>query len=120
MRSGLFYEATNENSTELDEVAGEVLIPGTTTDHEARLDFAERDFYQPCEMAYFDVNVFSLFAKSHLKTNLKSLFKKQGYKKKEKYNVKLIKVEHGVFTPVVLYGGFRRETCCFVPSGEDC
>ena len=100
----------------LQPLSGEVLTPGTTTDDEARLDFAGRDFWQPCEMAYFDVNVFSPFAKSHLKTNLESLFKKQEEKKKEKYNDRVIKVEHGTFTPVVLstYGGFGRETSCFV------
>ena len=67
-------------------------------------------------MAYFDVNVFSPFAKSYLKTNLESLFKKQEEKKKEKYNDRVIKVEHGTFTPVVLstYSGFGRETSCFV------
>ena len=27
-----------------------VLTPGTTTDDEARLDFAGRDFWQPCEI----------------------------------------------------------------------
>ena len=42
---------------------------------EARLDFAGKSFWQPCEMAFFDVNVFSPFAKSHLKTNLDTLFK---------------------------------------------
>ena len=36
--------------------------------------------------------------------------------KKTKYNERVIRVEHGSFTPVVLstYGGFGRESSCFV------
>ena len=67
-------------------------------------------------MAFFDVNLFSPFAKWHLKTSLDVLFKKHEEKKKEKYNDRVIKVEHGSFTPVVLsaFGGFGRESSCFV------
>ena len=68
-------------------------------------------------MAYFDVNnVFSPFAKSHKGTTLESLFKRMEDRRKEKYNDRVIKIEHGSFTPVVLsaYGGFGRESSWFV------
>ena len=49
-------------------------------------------------MAFFDVNVFSPFAKSHVKTNLDT-FKRQEEKekKKDKYNDRVIKIEHDSF-----------------------
>ena len=105
-----------ETEPRLQPLTGEVLAKGTSLDRDARLDFSGRGFWQPCEMAFFDVNVFSPFAKSHFKTNLDVLFKKHEEKKKEKYNDRVIKVEHGSFTPVVLsaFGGFGRETSCFV------
>ena len=100
----------------LQKLTGEVLAKGTSTDDEARLDFAGKGFWLPCEMAYFDVNVFSPIAKSHKGCSLDTLFKKHEEKKKIKYNDRVIKVEHGSFTPVVLsaYGGYGRETSCFV------
>jgi len=100
----------------LQPLTGEVLAKGTCTSDEARLDFAGKSFWQPCEMAFFDVNVFSPFAKSHVKTNLDTLFRRQEEKKKEKYNDRVIKIEHGSFTPVVMsaFGGFGRESSCFV------
>ena len=60
--------------------------------------------------------LFSPFAKSHKGCSLDTLFKKHEEKKKIKYNDRVIKVEHGSFTPVVLsaYGGYGRETSCFV------
>ena len=100
----------------LQPLTGEVLAKGTCTDDEARLDFAGKSFWQPCEMAYFDVNVFSPFAKSHKGCSLETLFKKQEERKKVKYNDRVIKVEHGSFTPVVMsaFGGFGRESSCFM------
>ena len=47
----------------LQPLSGEVLSTETTTDDEARLDFAGRDFWKPCEMTYFP------FTKLHLKTS---------------------------------------------------
>ena len=100
----------------LQPLSGEVLPPGANVEAEARLDFAGKGFWQQSEMAYFDVKVFSPFARSHLNVNLESLFKRQESMKKTKYNERVIRVEHGSFTPVVLstYGGFGRESSCFV------
>ena len=67
-------------------------------------------------MAFFDGNMFSPFAKSHKGTRLETLFKNMEEKKKDKYNDRVIKVEHGTFTPIVLsaYGGFMRESSSFL------
>ena len=100
----------------LQPLSGEVLPAGANEKIEARLDFAGKGFWQQCEMAYFDVKVFSPFAKSHMNSNLESLFKKHETAKKTLYNERVITIEHGSFTPVILsaYGGYGRETTCFV------
>ena len=100
----------------LQPLSGEVLRTGANVEEGARLDFAGKGFWQQCEMAYFDVKVFSPFAKSHLSSNLEALFKNQETSKKTKYSERVVRIEHGSFTPVVLsaFGGFGRETSCFV------
>ena len=100
----------------LQPLSGETLPPGSNVEDGARFDFAGRGFWQQCEMAYFDVKVFSPFAKSHLKSSLESVFKRNEQIKKTDYNERVIRVEHGSFTPVVMssFGGFGRETSRFI------
>ena len=67
-------------------------------------------------MAFFDIMVFNPIAKSHINTNLESLFKQKEALKKRLYNDRVIRIEHGSFTPVVLssLGGFGLETSRFL------
>ena len=59
-------------------------------------------------MAFFDVRIFNPFAKTHLDQKLDTVFKNQEALKKAAYNERVIRVEHGSFTPVVIsaFGGF--------------
>ena len=59
-------------------------------------------------MAFFDVRVFNPFAKSHMSSKLETVFKANEASKKRQYNQRVIQVEHGSFTPIVLsaFGGF--------------
>ena len=100
----------------LQPLTGEVLPPGSNKENEARLDIAARGFWQECEMAFFDVRVFNPFAKSHLQNNLDSVFKTNEKSKKREYNSRVIRVEHGTFTPIVVssLGGYGHETGRFV------
>ena len=79
---------------------------------EARLDVAARGFWQDGAMAFFDVRVFNPFAKAHIKSKLMSVFDSQEKQKKTHYNQRVIDIEHGSFTPIVLsaYGGAGLET----------
>ena len=63
-------------------------------------------------MAFFDVRVFNPFAKTHMKSELDKAFETAENEKKDEYNERVIKIEHGSFTPLVLsaYGGYSRET----------
>ena len=100
----------------LQPLSGEKLEDGSNLDDEARLDFAGKGFWQQCEMAYFDVKVISPFAKSHVNKKLSTLFDSAEASKKTSYKDRVVKVEHGSFTPVVMtaFGGFGRETSCFI------
>ena len=116
--SRLMDEVVHDVQTEphLQPLNGEVLPPGSNLEDDARADFCGRGFWQQWEMAYFDVEVFSPFAKSYMKSNLESLFERMENGKKTKYNSRIILVEHGSFTPVVMssFGGFGKETSPFV------
>ena len=63
-------------------------------------------------MAFFDVRVFNPFAKAYNNTKIDAAFDLNEKKKKVEYNQRMIDIEHGSFTPLVLsaYGGFGRET----------
>ena len=100
----------------LQPLSGEVLPPGANVENEARLAVAARGFWQECEMAFFDVRIFNPFAKSHMKSNLETAFKHNETMKKKAYNQRVIQIEHGSFTPIVLsaMGGFGMETSRFV------
>jgi len=90
----------------------ESLLSTANVAEEARLDIAARGFWEEGVMAFFDVRVFNPFAKTHLKSKLSSAFERNETEKKTAYNQRVIEVEHGSFTPVVLsaYGGFGQET----------
>ena len=118
MFAELLNDVANGVQTEppLQPLTGEVLPPGSNVENEARLDIAARGFWQDCEMAFFDVRVFNPFARSHLRNNLDSVFRTNENSKKRAYNNRVIRVEHGTFTPIVLssFGGYGHETGRFV------
>ena len=116
--ASLLNEVANEVRIEpnLQPLSGETLPNGANCEDDARLDVAARGFWQRCEMAFFDIRVFNPFAKSHLKNSLDSVFRSNETSKKKAYNSRVIQVEHGTFTPVVMssMGGFGKETTKFV------
>ena len=99
MVDNVAYEVQTEPS--LQPLTGETLSPGSNIEDEARLDIAARGFWQRGEMAFFDVRVFNPFAKSHLNLKLETVFKSNESQKKREYNDRVIKIEHGSFTPIV-------------------
>ena len=97
----------------LEPLTGETLTGKAANRAEgARLDIAARGFWQDGAMAFFDVRVFNPFAKTHMKSELDKAFETAENEKKDEYNERVIKIEHGSFTPLVLsaYGGYSRET----------
>ena len=105
----------------LQPLTGESLHRSANKQDEARLDIAARGFWQDDAMAFFDVRVFSPFAKTYINAKndkLDAAFNQNEKEKKNSYNQRVIEVEHGSFTPIVLsaYGGFGRETERFVSN----
>ena len=100
----------------LEPLTGELLPSGTKTADDARLDIAARGFWQQYEMAYFDVKVFNPYAKSYMSQNLEAAFKMGENSKKRAYNTRVIRIEHGTFTPLVFSscGGNGFETGAFI------
>ena len=100
----------------LQPLTGEVLPNSANRDDESRLDISARGFWQRGDKAFFDVRVFNPFAKSHLSTNLETVFRQQENQKKRDYNERVIRIEHGSFTPIVTsaYGGYGKETSRFL------
>ena len=105
----------------LQPLTGESLHRSANKQDEARLDIAARGFWQDDAMAFFDVRVFNPFAKTYINAKndkLDAAFNQNEKEKKNSYNQRVIEVEHGSFTPIVLsaYGGFGRETERFVSN----
>ena len=96
----------------LQALTGEELPKSANSKEEARLDIAARGFWQDGAMAFFDVRVFNPFAKTHINSKIEANFKLNETQKKNDYNQRVIDIEHGSFTPIVMtaYGGFSRET----------
>ncbi len=69
-------------------------------------------------MSFFDVKIFNPFSKTSLNMKLDSAFKANETAKKTEYAERIIQIEHGSFTPVVMsaYGGFGVETGRFVAT----
>jgi len=63
------------------------------------------------QRAFFLVRVFNPFAKSHLNQRLETAFTSNENEKKRHYNKRIIEVDQGSFSPLVLtpYGGSRRD-----------
>ena len=100
----------------LEPLTGEVLPSGSITGDDARLDIAAKGFWQTHEMAYFDVKVFNPYAKSYINQNLDAVFRSGESSKKRAYNSRVIRIEHGTFTPLVFSscGGNGFETGVFI------
>ena len=96
----------------LQPLSGEKLQHRTSiSDDNARLDIKARGFWGgPFESAFFDVRVFNPIAPSNMKSSIESTFRKQENEKKRAYHQRVLEVEHGSFTPIVLSasGGMGR------------
>ena len=86
----------------LQPLTGEVLNGGSNQEEGARLDIVARDFWQVHELAFFDIKVFNPLARTYMNQSLDAAFKANETMKKNKYNNRIIQVEKGTFSPVVL------------------
>ena len=83
----------------------------TTTNDDSRCDVAARGFWVRGSKAFLDVRVFNPMAKSYLNQPLATTYNSLEKSKKGKYNERILNVEHGTFTPLILscFGGMGTE-----------
>ena len=97
---------------QLHTVSGEHFDAETANKHEdARSDISARGFWCSSQKALFDVRVFNPIASRYRNTPFSKCCTINENRKKKQYIERVLQVEHGSFTPLVmsLNGGFGRE-----------
>ena len=84
------------------EITGEVLTRGTNPALDARLDVHARGFWDRQGSAFFDVRVSHPNAESYKDLNIQQIHRKHEDEKKRLYANRVLEVERGTFTPLVL------------------
>ena len=72
-----------------------------TTD-EARLDVRARGFWRDGQNAFFDIRTTNADSASQRSKTIKSILKSHEQEKKRQYNARVMEVEQGTFTPIVV------------------
>ena len=95
----------------LQQLTGETFNNLVNVTNEARLDISARGFWVTSQMAFFDIRVFNPIAKRYATLDLAKSYQVNENEKKKKYNDRVLQVEHGSFTPLVMSaaGGMSRE-----------
>ena len=90
-------------------------LASTNTDDGARLDVRASGFWSHCQDSFFDVRVFHPNAPSNSSRSISAAYKKHEDEKKRNYGQRVLEIEHGVFTPLILAttGGMGREAQTF-------
>ena len=85
------------------------------TEQEARVDVSARNFWIRGQQAFFDIRVFSPFARCYRQLSLGAAHLKNEREKERKYGERIRKVESGSFTPLVFTvgGGMSQQTKLF-------
>ena len=100
----------------LQPLSGETLrLASANTDDGAWFDVYATGFWKTCQDAYFDVRVFHPNAPSNRSRSLSAMYKKHEDEKKRMYGQRVLEIEHGVFTSLILAtsGGMGREAQTF-------
>ena len=110
----LLNEICNDVQIEpqLQSLSGEHFGAKTATKHEdVRLDISAKGFWCSGQKALFDVRVFNPIASRYRNTPLSKCYTINENEKEKQYNERVLQVEHGSFTPLVMSsnGGFGRE-----------
>ena len=69
---------------------------------EVRLDINVHELWQAGQIAFLDVEVFNPNAKRYENKELSKAYETNQKEKKKTYNERILQVEHGNFTPLVI------------------
>jgi hypothetical protein len=98
-------------------ITGETFdLKSTITGPGARSDVSARGFWTPMQRAFFDIKVTHLNAPSYRQKEPSVVYRLHENEKKRKYNRRIIEIEQGHFTPLILStsGGMGPECAIFV------
>ena len=78
-------------------------LRSTNTEEGARLDIRGQNFWDTSKRsAFFDARVFNSYAPSNSKSTTKACYRRHEREKRREYERRVLEVEHGTFTPLVL------------------
>ena len=89
---------------QLQQLMGEDLQRSIAAGNEVRLDTSARGFWQACQIAFLDVRDFNTNAKRSANIELSKVYEINKREKKRTYNERILQVEHGSFTPLIMSG----------------
>ena len=72
------------------------------TSEEARLDIKASGFWQHGQTAFFDVRVTHVNSMTNTNHNTKTVFREHEQAKKREYMQRVLEIEHGTFTPLIM------------------
>ena len=100
---------------QLKPLTDESFTPSTATGSEMKLDVCARGFWQAGQLAFFAVRVFNFNARRYAKQELLKAYQLNEKEKKRFYNERIMQVEYGTFTPLVMSatGGMGQELSKF-------
>ena len=88
---------------QLQQLSGELLNERTANKQDdARVDISARGFWQVGQQAFYDVRVFYSNAKRYQNVEIKKCYEINEKEKKRAYNERILNVEQGTFTPIVM------------------
>ena len=85
---------------------------------EARLDISANGFWVKGQKTFVDIRVFDPNAARYTNQSLKQCYAKNEMEKKRHYNNRVLEVEQGSFTPLVLAinEAWEMNVKCFIPD----
>ena len=91
-------------------------LASTNTSEEARLDIKANDFWRQGQTAFFDVRITHVNSLTNESHSTEKIFHIHENEKKRAYNQRIMNVEHGTFTPLVMgtNGGMGKECIAFL------
>jgi hypothetical protein len=81
---------------------GAIFQRSANTSDEARLDVRARGFWRDGQNAYFDIRTTNADSVSQQNKSIDSILKGHEQEKKRQYNARVMEVEQGTFTPLVI------------------
>ena len=72
------------------------------TSSEARADIRAKGFWRDGQDSFFDIRITNTTANSQVNTPIESVLRKHEMDKKRTYNTRIMEIDHGTFTPIVI------------------